>query len=177
MANFTQSLQLILQNEGGYVNDPKDPGGETFKGIARKMNPTWAGWKLFDAQKKQPNFPKNLTAIADLNTAIEIFYKSNYWDKVKGDDLQDQSVANSIFDFAVNAGVSVSSKLAQEVVKAKADGVIGKATIAAINNTAPDYFLALFTVAKINRYISIVEAKPTSKKFFYGWIRRAVGKN
>jgi len=52
MADFNQALQMVLQNEGGYVNDPNDPGGETYKGIARKMNSNWIGWQLIDLQKK-----------------------------------------------------------------------------------------------------------------------------
>jgi lysozyme family protein len=177
MANFTQSFKLLLQSEGDYVNDPQDPGGETYKGIARKMNPKWEGWKTIDAQKKKKNFPKNLSALKELDAAIEAFYKTNYWDKVKGDDIQEQEIAHSIFDFAVNAGISTSSKLAQAVVKAKADGVIGKNTLKAINAAEPEKFLSMFTVAKISRYISIIEKTPTSKKFLYGWIRRALGKN
>ena len=55
MADFNQALQMVLQNEGGYVNDPNDPGGETYKGIARKMNSNWIGWQLIDLQKKQNN--------------------------------------------------------------------------------------------------------------------------
>ncbi len=176
MANFKQAFQLVLQNEGSYVNDPQDAGGETYKGIARKMNPKWLGWAIVDAQKKKANFPANLATNKKLNSEIENFYKTNYWDKIKGDLIIEQSIANSIFDFAVNAGVGTSIKLAQAVVKTKADGIIGNMTLKAINSNFPETFLALFTIAKINRYINIVESKPSNSKFFYGWVRRAVGK-
>jgi lysozyme family protein len=177
MANYKQALQLVLQYEGGYSNDPNDPGGETYKGVARNMNSNWIGWTLIDLQKKQSNFPANLNNNNELNSEIEHFYKVNYWDKVKGDDLTDQRVANAIFDFAVNAGCSTSSLLAQKVVDAKEDGVIGAGSVAAINTMPADQFLAYFTIAKIARYIRIVKNRPTSKKYFYGWVRRALGDN
>lgn len=175
MADFKQALQLVLQNEGGYVNDPNDAGGETYKGIARNMNSNWIGWTLIDIQKKQSNFPANLANSSELNSEIEHFYKINYWDKVKGDNLNDQRVANNIFDFAVNAGVSTSSVLAQKVAEVKEDGVIGNKSIEAINKLDPEMFLAFFTLAKIARYIDIVKKRPTNQKYFYGWVRRALG--
>ena len=46
MANFNQAFKKVMSAEGGYVNDPDDPGGETYKGVARKMNPRWSGWAI-----------------------------------------------------------------------------------------------------------------------------------
>ncbi len=177
MADFNQALQLVLQNEGGYSSDPNDPGGETYKGVARNMNSNWVGWTLIDLQKKQPNFPANLTNNSELNAEIEQFYKVNYWDRVKGDDITEQRVANSIFDFGVNAGVGTSVILAQKVTGADEDGVMGPDSVTAINKTDADQFIAYFTLAKIARYIKIVKSRPASQKYFYGWIRRALGDN
>jgi lysozyme family protein len=177
MADFKQALQLVLENEGGYVKDPNDPGGETYKGVARNMNSNWAGWTLIDLQKRQPNFPANLANNADLNSEIEQFYKVNYWDTVKGDDISDQRVANSIFDFGVNAGVGTSTILAQKVTDSDEDGVMSTNSLAAINAMNAEQFLAYFTLAKIARYIKIIKSRPSSQKYFYGWIRRALGDN
>jgi lysozyme family protein len=178
MANFLLAYQQVIKNEGGYVNDPADPGGETYKGVARKMNSKWDGWILVDTLRRtESNFPACLNNSVELQEKIEDFYHINYWDRVQGDQLTNQQVANSIFDFAVNAGVSTSSSLAQIVVGAKPDGVIGKDSIDKINTFDPDYFLASFTVAKIARYISIIKKRPTSQKYLYGWIRRALGEN
>ncbi|MEI6091953.1 MAG: putative peptidoglycan-binding domain-containing protein, partial [bacterium] len=90
------------------------------------------------------------------------------------DDIENQLVADSIFDFGVNAGVRTSASLAQLVVEADPDGVIGPATITKLNAFDPDHFLAAFTVAKIARYISIVKKRPESRKYFYGWICRTI---
>ncbi|HNO71458.1 MAG TPA: putative peptidoglycan-binding domain-containing protein [Bacteroidia bacterium] len=127
-----------------------------------------------DLQKRQPNFPANLVNKIELNAEIEHFYRVNYWDKIKGDEIKDQRVANSIFDFAVNAGVTTSSVLAQKVVGVKEDGVLGGDSLTAINNQPADQFISAFTVAKIARYISIVKKRPANQKYFYGWIRRAL---
>lgn len=176
MADFKQALALILANEGGYVFDKDDPGGETYKGIARNMNSKWRGWVSIDMMKKQAGFPKNLEQNLDLQEDVENFYERNYWDRVQGDNIESQNIANSIFDFAVNAGVGTSSMLAQMVVDAKPDGVIGGESVKLINAFSEELFLASFTIAKISRYLTIVEKRPTSRKYLYGWVRRALGK-
>jgi lysozyme family protein len=140
------------------------------------MNSKWSGWVTIDLLKQQSKFPQNLENSAALQTSVSDFYETNYWDKVQGDALSNQMVANSIFDFAVNAGVGTSCSLAQMVVGAKADGVVGPASIKAINDFNADLFLASFTIAKISRYVAIVKKRPTSRKYFYGWVRRAIGR-
>jgi len=64
---------------------------------------------------------------------VRNFYKGNYWDKVRGDDLNNQGVAEVIFDFAVNAGIKTSSKLAQIVIGATPDGIIGPKSVLMLN--------------------------------------------
>jgi len=174
MAEFLPALQKVLVHEGGYVNDPDDPGGETYKGIARKMNSKWDGWVSVDINKKQPGFPANLENDSVLQAKISDFYHVNYWDKILGDQINNQEVATSIFDFAVNAGTSSSATLAQIVIGENADGVIGNVTITKLNQFDAEHFLASFTVAKIARYMSIIKKRPTSQKYLYGWVKRAL---
>jgi len=177
MADFSTAFQLMIVHEGGYVNDPDDPGGETYKGVARKIFSKWSGWTTVDILKRQAGFPANLDKDEDLQVAVSDFYRVNFWDKINGDQIANQEVANSIFDFGVNAGTGTSASLAQMVVNEKADGVIGTNSLKAINNFEADHFLASFTVAKIARYINIVKKRPTSRKYFYGWVLRALGEN
>ncbi|MBI1770559.1 MAG: N-acetylmuramidase [Bacteroidetes bacterium] len=174
MALFETALQKTLLNEGGYANDPDDPGGETYKGVARNIFSKWDGWQIVDSLKQQSGFPSSLDKNGDLQNKIRDFYKANFWDRVQGDEINDEHVASSIFDFAVNTGVSTSAILAQHVVNANPDGVIGLNTIKAINAMDPEFFLAAFTVAKVVRYVGIVNKRPASRKYFYGWISRAV---
>ena len=84
MADFRKALEHVLSNEGGYVNDPDDPGGETYKGIARKMNPQWKGWPLINKR----DFTNPL--LADL---VASFYRDNYWEPIRGDQITSQLVA------------------------------------------------------------------------------------
>jgi lysozyme family protein len=174
-ANFEIAFQAVIAHEGGYVNDPDDPGGETYKGVARKMWSAWEGWEIIDRAKKRSGFPGNLEKEPDLQTLIKDFYQHKFWDPILGNNIAQQEVADSIFDFAVNAGVSTSASLAQMVVKTTVDGVIGKNTIEAINAFDKEHFLAAFALAKVARYVAIVKKRPTSQKYFYGWIRRTLG--
>ena len=177
MANFENSLNKTLIHEGGYVFDKDDPGGETYKGIARTVNGSWAGWHTIDTLKKLPNFPQNLDSDKTLQENIKTFYKANYWDIIKGNDMQNQAVADSIFDFAVNAGVKTSATMVQTIIGASPDGNIGPASLAILNKFDVGYFLALFKIAKIERYMAIIKKRPMSKKYLYGWILRTLGDN
>jgi lysozyme family protein len=177
MANFENAFQLMIAHEGGYVNDADDPGGETYKGVARKIFSKWDGWVKIDMLKRQSDFPANLDKDTELQEAISDFYEVQFWNRICGGLISEQAVANSIFDFAVNAGTGTSASLAQMVADSPADGVIGPKTIEKINAFNPDHFLAAFTVAKIARYIGIVKKRPTSRKYFFGWVSRALGEN
>ena len=174
MADFNTAFELTMKAEGGYVNDPDDPGGETYKGIARASNAHWPGWADIDQLKNQPNFPISLTNNATLQDKVKALYQANYWDKVRGDEITDQDIAASIFDFAVNAGPRTSAKLAQITVQAKPDGIIGPKTLAKINEDNKRAFLAVFSLAKIGRYVDICEKRKAGRKYFFGWVRRTL---
>src|SRR5665647_1744031 len=116
MANFKSAITKVLLTEGGYVNDPNDNGGETYKGIARKFWAVWIGWLIIDNQKTLPNFPVNLKRIVRLNELVIEFYKVNFWDKIGGDSINNQSVADLLVDSAVNEGTVPAIKRAQGIV-------------------------------------------------------------
>lgn len=114
MANFDIAYRRTKRFEGGYVNDPKDAGGETYNGISRRANPTWAGWRVVDEMKSNPGFPGNLRERKSILDDLEYsLYKTNYWDPVWGDKIRVQTVANDMYDTAVNMGVGTSIKLSQ----------------------------------------------------------------
>ena len=145
---FDKFIPIILKHEGGYVNDPKDSGGETKYGISKRAYPN------VDI--------KNLT----LDQAKEI-YKRDYYDRMKLDRITNELLALHVFDFGVNAGVSRAIKHLQSVAGVHIDGIIGKDTIAAANSG--DYSQAYIN-ARLSYYRSIGVGK--NAKFLKGWITR-----
>ncbi len=156
MAQFDKAIEKVLVNEGGYVNDPSDRGGETNYGISKRSYPN------VDI--------KNLTVVG----AKEI-YKRDYWDRLRADEINSQQVAFELFDTAVNMGVRTSSKLAQMVAGSYPDGVIGNKTLEKINTINVELFVSKFKLAKIARYVYLAKKRPANRKFLFGWVNRALG--
>lgn len=115
--NYEKCLETILHHEGGYVNHPDDPGGETNLGVTKRVYEEWGGTKDM----------KDLT-VED----VAPIYKKNYWDRVKGDELP-SGLDLCVFDFGVNAGTGRAAKYLQSMVGASADGAIGPATIRSVH--------------------------------------------
>jgi lysozyme family protein len=149
VANFDIADKLTSVNEGGYANDPSDRGGETWKGIARKMHPDWQGWVLIDWYKKHPKFPSVLNESPKLEEDRKAFYKRNFWDIVRGDEINFQEIANQMYDDAVNTGPSSAIKKAQNVVFGLTEDEKEKAYM--IKNLGITYGrMDLLTLNKIN---------------------------
>jgi len=128
MSNFDKAFDLLIGNEGGYVNNPADPGGETNWGITRAVaidNGYTGSMKLM---------PKE--------TAKQI-YKKMYWDKLHCDQLG-FVVAFQLFDAGVNHGNSQAVKFLQRALSVVDDGVIGAKTIAAVSKLDDLQIVMLF---------------------------------
>ena len=177
MAKFNLALIKVLSHEGGYANDPDDLGGETYKGIARNSHGTWLGWTLIDRFKSKPDFPRSLDTNPQLQSLVELFYFDNFWTPLNAEKIQNQTSADSVFDFAVNSGLATSVRLVQSIVGTKRDGIIGEQTLNKINSIDFGYFQAVFTVSKIDHYMAIIKKRPLNKKYLYGWIIRALSFN
>ena len=149
---FSNCIEVILRNEGGYCNVPGDKGGETKFGIAKAFYPD------LDI--------KNLTR----NQAIQIYYK-DYWTPMNLAEIQNKELVLQIFDFGVNAGIRRSIKAIQKIVKADVDGFVGPQTIRAINDSDLD-LVPLFKQARKMYYFDFVRRDPTQEKFLQGWINR-----
>lgn len=164
MADFLPAFEQTILAEGGYqlTNISSDRGGMTYAGVARNAWPQWPGWSYIDQGDTPP---------AEM---VRQFYRQNFWEPLGLTALNSQRVAQSLYDFAVNAGVSTAAKLAQIVVGATPDGKIGPVTTANINQTHPDLFIAHYALAKIARYRDIVRKDRTQIKFLLGWINRAL---
>ena len=78
MALFEKALLKTSAHEGGYVNDPTDRGGETYRGISRKFYPDWPGWEVVDDALAQGR------EVPNMDLLVQRFYKKNYWDVFGG---------------------------------------------------------------------------------------------
>lgn len=126
MADYKHAIAKVLLTEGGYANDKDDSGGETYKGISRNNWPKWTGWAVIDAAKRSPDFPANLKPRNILGDAVMNFYRTNFWDKVGGDLIDDQDIADLLVDAAVNEGIKPAVKRAQMIVGIAQTGVFSE---------------------------------------------------
>ena len=164
MAEFLPSFDRMISNEGGFkLTDIKgDRGSVTYSGIARNRWSSWPGWSFIDKGQVPPT------------QLVRDFYRANFWDAVKGDYILHQGVAESLFDFAVNAGAKTAIKLAQIVGGVASDGDIGPKTLEALNAMDEGSFRIAYALAKIARYRDIVMKDRSQGKFLLGWINRTL---
>lgn len=145
---FKQAVNIILKYEGGYVNDPKDPGGETKYGISKRAYPN--------------------VDIAGLTKGhAKDIYQRDYWNACKCDGLP-ESLRLLVFDSAVNHGVGWASKTLQGLVMVKKDGEIGPKTLAAINEFNEEKLLERFLINRLDYYFS----NRNFYRYGQGWLRR-----
>lgn len=156
MSKFAKNLQVILHHEGGYVNHPKDPGGETNLGVTKRVYEDFGGTKdMVDLE------------IED----VAPIYEQNYWNRIKGDSLA-AGLDLCVFDFAVNAGPSRAAKFLQEMVGATADGAIGPNTLKAVDNFIDERGTKHAITNYQNRRQAYYESLDTFETFGRGWTRR-----
>lgn len=167
MANYKNIIPFILRFEGGYVNDPDDRGGATNKGVTIATYRALGKW---DNNKDGKIDEKDLKLIT--NEQWQIIFKNSFWDKIKGDDIVNQSIADLIADWVWASG-KYGITNTQKVLGVKQDGIVGAKTIAAINGykNQKELFnkLKAERIAYVNR---IVKANPSQKKFIKGWLNR-----
>lgn len=191
MADFKIAYAITAKVEGGYANNPHDAGGETYKGIARKMHPTWKGWIIIDTIKRKVgtsalSIDKAAEQDPVLQGLVLSFYKDNYWNTMSLDSLNDQKMANELYDTGVNMGLSVSGKFFQRVLNISSktgltvDGKIGPKTVGLFNQLKDsDKYMVwkFFNCLQGEKYISICEARPSQEIFLRSWASRVFENN
>lgn len=166
MANFDLFLPLLLRFEGGYVDDPTDPGGETNKGVTMATFQNCAH-ELLGIDPTSDN----LRVLADAQAGI--IYRALYWDKIRGDEFELQDLANIVCDFFVNSGTH-ATVLLQRVINGMGaqvveDGVIGPATIQALAALSQEDVYRQYKQSRIAYYQSLGQRFP---QFLHGWLNR-----
>ena len=188
MAAFETAFDLTNQNEGGYVFDKDDPGGETYRGIARNFHPNWIGWNLIGTEKQKGN--AGLSGRLDKNNGlqgnVQSFYRTEFWNSIKGDSITDQLIANKIYDMAVNMGIKQASIYLQKSINLlnrnqtqykdiTVDGAIGPATLAALKDAVKlngnKRVLNVINDYQVKHYIELMEKNPVNEKYI-GWFSR-----
>ncbi len=175
-----------MQAEGFISNNKSDHGGFTYKGISRIMHPTWPGWKIIDSTPLALLRRGAGGEVNKLNQLVEDFYHSEFWNKLKGDLLPSQLIADELFDSSINLGVPVASEFLQKTINLLnrnanlypyiiVDGIIGNLTLSALNkcitaNSAKLVF-NLLNFYQAKRYIAIME-RDRSQEIFIGWFSR-----
>lgn len=153
MAEFEKCIPHILRHEAGYVNDPKDPGGETKFGISKRAYP---GIDI-----------KNLT----LEDAKKI-YLHDYWAKMKLNYIVSDRVALIVFDHGVNTGTGRAIKMLQFVAEVVIDGAMGSQTINAVNAVPEEVAVNTYASVRKEYYNRITLQNPVLIKFLDGWMAR-----
>ncbi|WP_439699229.1 putative peptidoglycan-binding domain-containing protein [Mucilaginibacter sp. AW1-7] len=100
------------------------------------------------------------------------FYEVNYWDCNKTGSINDQQLANQVFDTAVNCGTGTAAKLLQQAAKVKVDLQVGPQTIAAVNSARPEAIYMAFTTSKKDYYVAIIKKNPSQEVFRHSWFSR-----
>lgn len=153
--NFATALAFTLEAEGGWSDNPADPGGATMKGIT-------FGTFLEHYPGATLNDLRNIT-----DTQVADIYRHGYWNAVKGDDLP-AGVDLSVFDMGVNAGPGRSTRILQDAVGSKADGIIGPITMKAIKGVSPIALIHVLASEQQNYY----EGLRSFDTFGEGWTKR-----
>lgn len=147
VSDFEHAFAVVVSAEGGYVNDPDDPGGETKFGISKRSYPDVDIRNLTIAQAKE-------------------IYRRDFWDRCQC-DLLPKPMNLLVFDAAVNQGVDTAIKLLQKAVGVAQDGKLGQATLAAVSNRRAE-LPALFLTERAMRYMGTRHFD----KYGRGWLKR-----
>ena len=159
MADFSLAIVKTLAREGGakFTDDADDKGGATKYGISQSAYPQLDIRNLTEHQARD-------------------IYKRDYWDRLCGDEIDSQVIAEILFDTCVNMGVRTGSRLVQIALGIEpVDGIIGPESLRVINSADEHTLVANFTLAKVARYAHICNQDRTQTKYLLGWINRALG--
>lgn len=199
MSDFFCAYHDTMLYEGSYSNDPRDRGGETWRGIARNIHPKWEGWALIDEVKQNVNAAQLVKALQqddELDEMVRNFYEAEFWKPLQLDEIKEQGIAAELFDTSVNQGAVIAVKAFQAALNLlnnnqkhysdiNEDGKMGPATLKAYSaymltsnfpgrsverNVAT--LLKVLNGLQFARYVEICRNKPDQEVYFYGWVNR-----
>lgn len=146
---YLSLVDRVLSSEGGYNDDPADPGGETKWGISKR------------------SYPNLDIAALTRQDAIDIYY-TDFWVRTFGDELP-VAIAYQVFDAAVNHGIGNALRWMQRAVGVADDGLIGPVTLQAVNKAKEDDMDLLFNAERLEFYAKL----KAGDRFWRGWVNRS----
>lgn len=160
--SFANAMQRLLDEEGGYSNNPMDHGGPTNHGITQHDLAVWRG-KPVTAQDVKDMSVDEATAI----------YKAHYWDAINLPAIHSETLQEIIFNQGVLCGPQTVVMHLQRILMLKQDGKIGPVSLAAINAHPQPKVLAMQLMCDMQqRYVDIVLKNNSQIIFLHGWLRR-----
>lgn len=186
MATFGIAEKETSLIEGGYVNDPDDPGKETICGVSRRYHPDLELWTIVDSYTDKHDSVKDHR----VQTLLHEFYKKKFWDCYLADYICDQSIANEIYDSGVIVGQERAAKWVQTALNVlnrsgkvyadlKIDGKFGAKTLntlnAAIKHHGEKNNILKLLNAYLGSYFSFkCEENESKEKYIHGWLNLRV---
>ena len=155
-SNFDACLAHVLKSEGGFVDNPADPGGMTNLGCTKWVWEEFVGHPVTESDMRKL-MPEDVAPL----------YKLKYWDKIAGDDLP-VGLDYAVFDAAINSGPGRAAKWLQETVGATVDGDIGPGTLKAVEAHPTRNLISLYNDTRLQ----FLESLPTWESFGKGWSSR-----
>ncbi len=151
---FDEAFELLMEHEGGYVNHPDDPGGETNWGVTKRV-------------AVQEGYTGDMRVLPK-DVAKDI-YRRKYWDAVKAEKLPEE-MRYSVFDAAVNSGPKRAIEWLQQSIEVGEDGILGDLTLRELYTKHPKDVAVKFNVIRLEFLTSL----PGWKSFGKGWARRVL---
>jgi lysozyme family protein len=160
-AQLSSSLVFVLRWEGGFVNNPNDPGGRTNRGVTQKV---YDGWRA------RQGLPVRDVKLID-DREVEAIYESDYWLAARC-DLLDDPLYLVQFDTAVNMGVGRAVRFLQMAVQCPVDGDFGPGTQKAFAACDRGAAVIRYCNAREGYYLRLIEKNPKLATFKNGWMNR-----
>lgn len=152
MSDSRIAIEQTLKNEGGFVDDPRDPGGATNMGIT------------------QADMPGQNMRELTVDQAVA-YYSEHFW-KPLYSQIENQPIANKLFDLGVLFGVGTAVEILEHVLEVPVDGVFGPDDLLHVNQAEPTSLLQTYKTALVTHAVAIGAAHPQEQAFVGGWIRR-----
>lgn len=174
MSAFEPAIAVVLRHEGGWVDDPDDPGGETNFGISRRIIDRE---KLTPEELGLPSLNPGAMKLLKVETAVAL-YRQLFWEPYGYERLKNQEVATKLFDAGINMGPARAHVLAQQAAIVCGqwlivDGVLGPKTVDCINACNSLSFLQAMADEMATYYRTISTRRPKLAKFLSNWLKRA----